>query len=131
MCFFQGQTRTAPPLPPSKTVSPATPNAPSAHKVIPTRPPPPTNSTVFFQPSQPPPPPPPITKDAPTLSIPLPPPLPILNDVEVETNSKIENDISNVRNNNVQSEDSHSMLMESIRSGTTLKVSYSYYYLLN
>lgn len=94
------------------------------HKVIPTRPPPPTNS-AFFQPSQPPPPPPPpsSSKDAPVLSIPQPPPLPIFNDVDVESNRKVENDLSSAKSNNSQSEDCRSMLMESIRSGTTLKVS--------
>ncbi|XP_043484036.1 neural Wiskott-Aldrich syndrome protein-like [Leptopilina heterotoma] len=122
-----GQTRTAPPLPPSKTLSPATPNAPPVHKVLPMRPPPPnTNSAAFFQPSQPPPPPPPppSLKDATAaFSIPLPPPLPIFNDVETSTESsrKVENESSSTRNNISQGEDCRSMLMESIRSGTTLK----------
>lgn len=130
---FQGQTRTAPPLPPSRTNPPAAPSVPPVHRTAPTRPPPPMNSSVVSQPSQPPPPPPPPTfKGAPTLSIPPPPPLPNLADIDGEsimTNDNCPSIPRNgngpgiARNSNSLSEDNRTMLMDAIRSGTTLKVS--------
>ena len=119
---FQGQTRTAPPLPPSRTNPPTAPSVPQVHRTVPTRPPPPTNSPAPSLPP-PPPPPPPTSKEGPTISIPPPPPLPNLADVESEIIRTNDNGLNNARNNNSQIEDPRSTLMESIRSGTTLKVS--------
>ncbi|XP_033211048.1 neural Wiskott-Aldrich syndrome protein-like isoform X2 [Belonocnema kinseyi] len=125
------QTRTAPPLPPSRANPAAAASVPLVHRTAPTRPPPPTNSPVVSQPSQPPPPPPPPTSQgAPALSIPPPPPLPSLADFDGEsimTNDNCPRNPSNgngpgiEKKNNIQTEDHRTMLMDAIRSGTTLK----------
>ncbi|KYM94691.1 PREDICTED: neural Wiskott-Aldrich syndrome protein-like [Cyphomyrmex costatus] len=122
------QIRTAPPLPPNRfNVSSALSNAPSnlpsstplntlsnippIHRTLPSRPPPPT---IASAPALPPPPPPPPAPSKNSTNVPIPPPLPPLPDPTINTN------VTN--NNNEESiTDLRPMLMESIRSGTTLK----------
>ncbi|KAL6254181.1 hypothetical protein P5V15_014804 [Pogonomyrmex californicus] len=124
------QTRTAPPLPPNRfstsSTLPSVPsslppstslnasNIPPVHKTLPSRPPPPT---ITSAPTLPPPPPPPTPPKS--TNIPTPPPPPPLPDLS-STNSTMNTNVTN--NNNEESiVDLRPMLMESIRSGTTLK----------
>ncbi|KAL0111648.1 hypothetical protein PUN28_013082 [Cardiocondyla obscurior] len=130
------QARTAPPLPPNRlTASPALSSVPSSlssntslnvssnippvHKTLPSRPPPPI---VTVAPTLPPPPPPPLPSAFPKIisNIPTPPPPPPLPDLTNVNNTTANTDVTN--NNNEDSIiDLRPMLMESIRSGTTLK----------
>ncbi|XP_054012510.1 actin nucleation-promoting factor WASL [Hylaeus anthracinus] len=128
------QSRSAPPLPPNRFNAPSTPpsapaNAPRVHKSLPLRPPPPSLTTA---PSLPPPPPPPPPAPAPPsrtnsmAPVPPPPPLPnLVNTDEGTLNTSATNNNNNnnntSNNNNEENVDPRSMLMESIRSGTTLK----------
>ncbi|XP_076286940.1 uncharacterized protein LOC143212235 [Lasioglossum baleicum] len=129
------QTKSAPSLPPSRIHAPSTPpsapsNAPPVHRV-PVRPPPPSITTAPSLPPPPPPPPPaPVPPSRTNSSAPVPPPpppLPNLVNTEEETvntsatNNKNNNNNTNSNNNNEENADPRSMLMESIRSGTTLR----------
>ena len=125
------QTRSAPPLPPSRLNAPSTPpnaplTAPPVHRTLPSRPPP---VSLTAAPSLPPPPPPappaptPPSRNNSTAPVPPPPPLPNLintNEGTVNTSATNNNNHSN-NNNNEESADPRSMLMQSIRSGTTLR----------
>lgn len=133
------QTRSAPPLPPNRlsvssspspsmpvslppiTVSPnAVSNAPSMHRTLPSRPPPPNISTVLPTLPPPPPPPPPTPPSRINLNISVPPPPPPLPDTN-NTNSLTINTNATNNNNEESIIDLRPMLMESIRSGTTLR----------
>ncbi|KAI4478562.1 PREDICTED: neural Wiskott-Aldrich syndrome protein-like [Polistes canadensis] len=120
------QTRNAPPLPPTRLNTPtASPNTsstvPPVHRSAPSRPPPPS---VTPAPSLPPPPPPPPPSSAPTppsrniSSGPVPPPPPLPNSFDMDT-AKVNTNTTN--NNNEEITDLRPMLMESIRSGATLR----------
>ncbi|XP_028045355.1 neural Wiskott-Aldrich syndrome protein [Monomorium pharaonis] len=135
------QIRTAPPLPPNRfNASSTLPSVPSSlspsvslnassnvsvctqnlnvHRTLPSRPPPPITSAPSLPP---PPPPPPLPASASKINtnIPTPPPPPPLPDLSTN-NSTINTNVTN--NNNEESIiDLRPMLMESIRSGTTLK----------
>lgn len=120
------QTRSAPPLPPTRfttpTMSPNTPsNAPPVHRSAPSRPPPPA---VTPAPSLPPPPPPPPLPSAPappsrnTSSGPVPPPPPLPNSIDTYA---VKDNTNTTNNNNEEVTDLRPMLMESIRTGTTLR----------
>ncbi|XP_015177837.1 PREDICTED: neural Wiskott-Aldrich syndrome protein isoform X2 [Polistes dominula] len=120
------QTRNAPPLPPTRLNTPtASPNTlstvPPVHRSAPSRPPPPS---VTPAPSLPPPPPPPPPSSAPTppsrniSSGPVPPPPPLPNNFDMDT-AKVNTNATN--NNNEEVTDLRPMLMESIRSGATLR----------
>ncbi|XP_076649481.1 uncharacterized protein LOC143357119 [Halictus rubicundus] len=129
------QTRSAPSVPPSRIHTTLTPpsapsNAPPVHRV-PVRPPPPSITTA---PSLPPPPPPPSPAPVPPSRTnssapvpPPPPPLPNLVNTEEETvnksatNNNNNNNNTSSNNNNEENADPRSMLMESIRSGCTLR----------
>ncbi|XP_026672345.1 neural Wiskott-Aldrich syndrome protein-like [Ceratina calcarata] len=132
------QARSAPPLPPSRFNAPSTPpsappNAPPVHRALPSRPPPPS---VTSAPSLPPPPPPPLPPPPPsgpapvprsrsdsTTPVPPPPPLPNLQNTDDGTvnTSATNNNNTSTNNNNEELADLRSTLMDSIRSGTTLK----------
>ncbi|XP_043285903.1 neural Wiskott-Aldrich syndrome protein-like [Venturia canescens] len=125
------QPRSARPLPPLRTtVPPAPPSAPPVHRSLPSRPPPPLNSPAPQLPPPPPPPPPPArgssstststntnTNTSPSTNVPPPPPPPLPdfsnNDNLTSTDSPF--------NNNGDTNDMRPKLMESIRSGTTLR----------
>lgn len=126
------QIRSAPPLPPNRlTASPSVPpslppNAPPSvspivpmHRTLPSRPPPPAITSAPTLP--PPPPPPPLAPPSRNNSnIPVPPPPPPLPDLGTIDNTAINTNATN--NNNEESiADLRPMLMESIRSGTTLR----------
>ncbi|XP_043248538.1 neural Wiskott-Aldrich syndrome protein-like [Colletes gigas] len=126
------QTRSAPPLPPNRFNAPSTPpsapaNAPPVHRTLPSRPPPPSLTAVPSLPPPPPPPPPALAPPSRTNSIaPVPPPPPLPNLVNTDegtfnTSAKNNNNNNTSNNNNEENADPHSMLMESIRSGTTLR----------
>ncbi|XP_031826451.2 uncharacterized protein LOC116424326 [Nomia melanderi] len=134
----------APSTPPS-----APPSAPPVHRTLPSRPPPPslTTSAPTLPPPPPPPPPAPVPPPPPpapappppppapappsrsnsSAPVPPPPPLPNLVNTEEEivntsaTNNNNNNNNRNNNNNNEEIADPRSMLMESIRSGTTLR----------
>ncbi|KAL6440861.1 hypothetical protein ACFW04_003350 [Cataglyphis niger] len=130
------QTRSAPPLPPNRlsvsspsqsvpsslslnTSSNTLSNVPSIHRTLPSRPPPP-NITVAPTLPPPPPPPPPTPPSRSNSNISIPPPPPPLPDMNNTNNITINTNATN--NNNEESiTDLRPMLMESIRSGTTLK----------
>ena len=125
------QTRTAPALPPNRFNAPSTPpsaptSAPPVHRTLPSRPPPPSSTPAPPLPPPPPPPPPapaPPSRSNSTAPVPPPPPLPNLVNTDegtVNTSATNDNDDSST-NNNEENVDHRSMLMESIRSGTTLK----------
>ncbi|XP_032687071.1 neural Wiskott-Aldrich syndrome protein-like isoform X2 [Odontomachus brunneus] len=126
------QTRSAPPLPPNRlTASPSVPpslppsappsassTAPLVHRTLPSRPPPPTITSAPTLPPPPPPPPPaPLARNNSNVPAPPPPPpLPDLSNIDTTINTNATN------NNNENSvADLRPMLMESIRSGTTLR----------
>nr|XP_033331884.1 neural Wiskott-Aldrich syndrome protein-like [Megalopta genalis] len=128
------QTKSAPSLPPSRIHAPSTPpsapsSAPPVHR-IPVRPPPPTITAAPALPPPPPPPPPaPVPPSRTNSSAPVPPPPPLPNLVITEeetintsaTNNNNNNNNTSSNNNNEENADLRSMLMESIRSGTTLR----------
>ncbi|KAG7189674.1 hypothetical protein KM043_017346 [Ampulex compressa] len=124
------QTRSAPPLPPSRFITSSTPpsappSAPPVHRSLPSRPPPPSLTSAPTLPPPPPPPPPalaPPSRSNPTAPVPPPPPLPNLLSPENEMITTSEAINTNAMNNNdVEVADLRPMLMESIRSGTTLR----------
>lgn len=130
------QTRSAPPLPPNRlNVSSPSPSMPSSlsvntspntlsnttsgHRTLPSRPPPPNITTAPTLPP-PPPPPPPTPPSRINSNISIPPPPPPLPDTSSTNNITINTNATN--NNNEESiTDLRPMLMESIRSGTTLR----------
>lgn len=124
-CFrLQNQQRTARPLPPLRTHPlPAPPTAPPVHRSLPSRPPPPSNSPAPQLPPPPPPPPPPArgssSSSSSSSNVPPPPPPP-LPDFSLNDTGASNADAS--YNNNGDISDIRPKLMESIRSGTTLKV---------
>ncbi|XP_014213768.1 neural Wiskott-Aldrich syndrome protein [Copidosoma floridanum] len=111
--------RKAPPLPPIQTQSqlpPAPPSAPPVHRTLPSRPPPPPAAAAACAPTLPPPPPPPPMPEEPPKAVvnnPPPPPMPNL--------ASNQGDMDNSNDNKYGSPDPRSMLMESIRSGISLK----------
>ncbi|XP_011137229.1 neural Wiskott-Aldrich syndrome protein [Harpegnathos saltator] len=127
------QTRSAPPLPPNRlTASPSVPpslppsapssvssTAPPVHRTLPLRPPPPaiTSAPTLPPPPPPPPPAPPLRNNS---NVPAPPPPPPLPDLS-NTDSTINTNATNNNNNENSVADLRPMLMESIRSGTTLR----------
>ncbi|XP_076241494.1 uncharacterized protein LOC143183699 [Calliopsis andreniformis] len=125
------QTRSAPPLPPNRFNAPSTPpsapaSAPPVHRTLPSRPPPPSSTSAPTLPPPPPPPPPAPalpSRNNSTAPVPPPPPLPNLVNTDEGTinTSATNNNNTNSNNNNEENPDPRSMLMESIRSGTTLR----------
>ncbi|XP_039303453.1 neural Wiskott-Aldrich syndrome protein [Solenopsis invicta] len=130
------QTRTAPPLPPNRFNTSALPSVasslpPSAslntspnvvsssHRTLPSRPPPPTITSAPALPPPPPPPPLPALSKI-SMNIPTPPPPPPLPDLSSTNNTTMNTNVTN-NNNEELITDLRPMLMESIRSGTTLK----------
>lgn len=133
------QTRSAPPLPPNRhsvssvslnmppsvpasaspSASSTMPHTMSAHKTLPSRPPPPIVTIAPTLPP-PPPPPPPAPPSRTSSSIPAPPPPPPLPDISSVNNTPINTNATN-NNNEETISDLRPMLMESIRSGTTLR----------
>ncbi|XP_012214567.1 actin nucleation-promoting factor WASL-like [Linepithema humile] len=110
---------TPPSLPPSAPLSTPSPNVP-AHRTIPSRPPPPTITLAPALPPPPPPPPPPALPSRVASNVPMPPPPPPLPDLSSTDNITMNTNATN--NNNEESIiDLRPMLMESIRSGTTLR----------
>ncbi|EZA49543.1 neural Wiskott-Aldrich syndrome protein isoform X2 [Ooceraea biroi] len=131
------QTRSAPPLPPNRlnavpavsSVPPslstsALPSAPPstvslAHRTVPSRPPPPVVTSAPVLPP-PPPPPPPTPPSRIGVNVPVPPPPPPLPDTNNANSITINTNATN-NNNDESFIDLRPMLMESIRSGTTLR----------
>ncbi|XP_015592177.1 neural Wiskott-Aldrich syndrome protein [Cephus cinctus] len=134
-------TRNAPPPPPPRTNLPPPPRSvPPVHRPLPSRPQaplpssvssisstppsPPTAPTTHSLPTLPPPPPPPPPSRGTSIAAapppPPPPPLPSFNEFDAE-NVNSTNSTNNNNNNNGDCPEPMAMLMQSIRSGTTLR----------